>query len=398
MVLALPLLFFMVGRIVKPVSRVIHALTDGSQSLRDNDFSVSVALDRNDELGELVGAHNALGGALREERQSLFQRELLLDTVIQSTDIALLLTNKGQRVVYSNAAARQLFNKGQAVNGHAFTDLVNASPAAFSETVARGRDGLFTLDEDEAQTWHFSKRVFTLNAQAHSLYLFKQLTHELNRQEVATWKKVIRLISHELNNSLAPISSLAHSGQKVLEKDANPERLLTIFSTIEDRAKHLKAFIESYAKFARLPTPIPKPIRWREFFAQLRESMDFSLDSEIPDLEGFADPAQLEQVMINLIKNAHESGSPPDQIRLSLNQHGNTQVIRLTDQGGGISDEVMKNALLPFFSTKSSGTGLGLPLCREIIEAHGGRLSIQNTADGSGLSIEISLDRPYTDT
>ena len=127
-------------------------------------------------------------------------------------------------------------------------------PAAMREAVERKRDGLFAVETDADQdTYHLSQREFILNAQAHSLYLFKRLTREINRQEVATWKKVIRVIGHELNNSLAPISSLAHSGGLVLD-DPKQEQLAEIFATIEERSNHLKAFIDGYARFAKLPS------------------------------------------------------------------------------------------------------------------------------------------------
>ena len=390
LLVALPLAWVGVNRIVAPAVSVIRALTDGADSLRDNDFSISVALDRSDELGDLVEAHNLLGGALRDERQSLFQRELLLDTVIQTTDLALVLTNMHGQVVYSNGAARQLFNSGRPVNGHRFGALLDDCASAFRDAVTVQRDGLFTIEGDEPQTYHLSQNAFTLNAQPHRLYLFKQLTQELGRQEVATWKNVIRVISHELNNSLAPISSLAHSGQTLVSKQSDDERLATIFSTIEDRSSHLKDFIESYARFARLPAPRPEIIDWPAFIDSLRNAVDFQLVKPLPDIRCRVDPAQFEQVLINLLKNAHESGSPPEHIAVRAQIHDDKVVFTVSDRGGGISEEVMRNALLPFYSTKATGTGLGLPLCREIVEAHGGRLSLVNLPD-RGLEVRISL-------
>ena len=229
-----------------------------------------------------------------------------------------------------------------------------------------------------------------MNAQPHRLFLFKQLTQELGRQEVATWKNVIRVISHELNNSLAPISSLAHSGQTLVSKQGDDERLATIFSTIEDRSSHLKHFIESYARFARLPAPRPEAVDWPAFIESLRNAVDFQLVEPLPDIACKVDPGQFEQVLINLLKNAHESGSPPEHISVRARVHDGRAVFTVADRGGGISEEVMRNALLPFYSTKATGTGLGLPLCREIVEAHGGRLSLVNLPD-KGLEVRIAL-------
>jgi len=387
---ALPLLWIGVHRIVAPATRVIRALTDSADNFRDKDFSVSIARRRSDELGDLIAAHNELGAVFRVERQTLFQRELLLDTVIQTTDIALILTNLGAHIVYSNAAARELFNNGKPINGLRFGELLRSMPSAFSQAVATGRGGLFTYEDDDSQTYHLSQESFSLNAQPHQLFLFKRLTQELSRQEVATWKKVIRLVSHELNNSLAPISSLAHSGRTLLRKASEDERLDTIFATIEDRSDHLKNFIESYAQFARLPAPRLENIDWPNFITRLQNVIEFQLPQSVPVIRCRVDPAQFEQLLINLLKNAHESGSSLDKITMTIEERNDSYLFVVADEGGGISDEVMQNALLPFYSTKKTGTGLGLPLCREIIEAHGGRLSLQNL-DNKGLQVIISL-------
>jgi nitrogen fixation/metabolism regulation signal transduction histidine kinase len=393
MLVALPLLWFAIHRIVGPAVAVIRALTDSAESFRDKDFSVSVAADRRDELGKLITAHNRLGSVFRLERQTLFQRELLLDTVIQTTDIALVLSNFSGQIVYSNAAARELFNTGQPINGSHFSALLEHVHGAFAEAVAAGKDGLFTYEDDEPHTYHLSQDSFTLNAQPHRLFLFKQLTQELSRQEVATWKKVIRVISHELNNSLAPISSLAYSGKKLVSQNKMDSRLDTIFATIGERSSHLKNFIESYARFARLPTPRLEQIDWPEFMDRLKNTVAFELSAPLPEIHCRVDPAQFEQVLINLLKNAHESGSPVDKINVTIVQRHDLCIFAVTDEGGGISDEVMQSALLPFYSTKKSGAGLGLPLCREIVEAHGGRLSLLNVGT-HGLQVTVSLPSP----
>ena len=377
-------------RAVSPVKNIILALRDGVSGLKDSDFSTSIASKRTDEVGQLVDVYNELGDVLRRERHSLFQRELLLDTVIQTTPLALVLVNPSERVVYSNTTARGLFRDGRPLNGLNFNNMLNDNDEGFRRAVGAGRDGLFTVNEDdEPHTYHLSVRRFELNAQPHRLFLFKQLTHELSRQEVATWKKVIRLISHELNNSLAPISSLAHSGTLVLQKP-DTTKLAEIFATIEERSAHLKRFIEGYARFARLPSPRLEPVDVAAFVDTLQHTIDFSWSPDGNYGQMKADPAQLEQVFINLLKNAHESGSPPGDVELTVSGYNGRVRFDVNDRGAGMSEQVLKNALLPFYSTKQKGTGLGLPLCREIVEAHNGRLSIANR-DGGGLSVSVQL-------
>ena len=387
--------------VTRPWSRVLHAVRDGILSLRDRDFSVSVGHVSDDELGELVAAYNSLGDLLRRERLDLYHRELLLDTVIQTTPLVTVLTNATGRIVYSNLAARQLLHAGRKLEGLDFAGLVATAPAALQEALGGDGDRLFTIEiEGEPQVYHLSQRQFLLNTQPHRLVLLKQLTRELAAQEVVVWKKVIRVIAHELNNSLAPISSLAHSGQLLARQPGAahpaggdpetgasivPTQLERVFSTIAERAAHLTTFIEGYAQFAKLPHPRIAPVPWREFVSRLQDTMRFSLVGPVPEGAGSFDASQMEQVLINLLKNAAESGSAAEDISVALREQGAGIVIEVSDRGTGLTDEVLRDALLPFYSTKAAGTGLGLTVCREIVDAHGGRLSLANRVDGGAV-------------
>ena len=382
---AVPLLLWLARRITRPWVQVVRAVRDGIVSLRDHDFSTSIGSTPDVELTALTNAYNSLGDLLRRERLDLYQRELLLDTVIQTTPLSLVLTDAGERVVYSNVAARQLLRSGRKLEGLDFAAVLTGSPAPLREALAGGGDTLFTMDVDgEPQVYHLSQRRFLLNARPHRLVLLKQLTRELAAQEVAVWKKVIRVIAHELNNSLAPINSLAHSGQ-LLARDPDPAQLARVFETIGERAAHLATFIDGYARFAKLPRPRPAVVSWAQFLARLEGTMRFRIAGPIPDAPATFDASQLEQVMINLLKNAAESGSPPDEITVGVHDSAPGFRVEVGDRGGGLSDGALRDALLPFFSTKPAGTGLGLTLCREIVEAHGGRLSLANRPGGGAL-------------
>ena len=385
-------------------SQVVRAVRDGVLSLKDHDFSISIARVPNKELSELVTAYNALGELLRRERLDLYQRELLLDTVIQTTPLVMVLTNCVGRVVYSNIAARQLFHGGRKLEGLDFPTLLSDIPAplreALSGTPSAGGDSLFTLEVgDESQVYHLSQRSFHLNAQGHRLILLKQLTRELAAQEVAVWKKVIRVIAHELNNSLAPIASLVHSGH-LLSQDLPAEsparkHLERIFTTVGDRTAHLTSFIDGYARFAKLPRPRLAPVTWTDFLTCLEGTTDFRVEGALPERPANLDVSQFEQVMINLLKNAAESGSAPEEIAVAIREAhdagiGRGFVVEVADRGSGLAEHVLRDALLPFYSTKPAGTGLGLTLCREIVEAHEGRLSIANR-DGGGALVTLWL-------
>ena len=203
---------------------------------------------------------------------------------------------------------------------------------------------------------------------------------------------MIRIISHELNNSVAPIASMVNSG-RFLTQHLDNTKLQLIFDTIENRTSHLSQFISHYAQFAKLPLPQKQLIDWPKITQQLAQQYPFQVLSALPQIPIKLDSVQLEQVLINLLKNAHESGADADSVALIFEDITHPVaglLIKVNDQGSGMSSEVLSQALLPFYSTKQSGTGIGLPLCREIIEAHGGRISLQSRPEG-GLSVKVWL-------
>ncbi len=388
--IALPVTIYVVRRAFAPSLAMFRALTGTVTSYRDGDFAFSLSWKRNDELGELVDAHNALGDTLRQQRVGLVQRELLLDTMVQHTPVAMLLFDQAERVVYGNLAARKLLGDGRRLEGESMRAILDAGPEAFRDAVARGGDGLFVVErEGEEDVYYLARSHFRLNARPHELFVLRQLTTELHRQEVRTWKKVIRVISHELNNSLAPVASLAHSGSELVARQKY-EQLDKVFATIAERARHLEGFIQGYARFAKLPAPRPETTAWPEFVERLRSQVAFAIDGALPAEPARFDRAQLEQALVNLLRNAHESGSPASEVRMRVKRAASSVTIDVLDRGSGMNADVLANALLPFYSTKRGGTGLGLALVREIAEAHGGRVAIANR-EGGGLSVTIVL-------
>jgi two-component system nitrogen regulation sensor histidine kinase NtrY len=401
------LMWWTLRRATAPVRSLLRALAGTTSSYRDGEYNFSVYWPGNDELGDLVQAHRELGDVLREQRQGLVQRELLLDTMVQNTPVSMLLLANGgdgiQRVMFSNLAARKLLHNGWKLEGQTMQNVLETMPVELRDAIERGGDSLFAVrgpgdadddaDEDDEQVYHLSRRNFHLNGRPHDLLLIRLLTAELRRQEVQTWKKVIRVISHELNNSLAPIASLAHSGGELVRREKT-ERLEEVFATIEERARHLEGFIRGYARFAKLPQPQLQNVQWRQFLSGLQLQIPFRMADIPEDLYGRVDIAQLGQALLNLLKNAHEAcaeADPPnDDVELRLTRLPQWLRLEVLDRGKGMNEAVLQNALMPFYSTKRNGTGLGLALTREIVEAHGGRVSLQNRREG-GLCVAIFL-------
>ncbi|KZN67575.1 sensor histidine kinase [Pseudoalteromonas luteoviolacea] len=369
--------------------KAVEALNVGLLNFKDGDFSNQLAYQSDDEFGELCQLYNETAQQLRKEKQWLYQREMMLDKMLQSAPQALLLINDNGVVVFANQSAQNLVGSVQALEGLSISQVQDTAPQEITTAISTAQDGLISIcqgDVDE-QVWHASVGEILLNNQHHNLYIFKQLTRELNRQEVAVWKKVIRVISHELNNSLGPISSMSHSG-KIIATKLDDTRLHRVFSTIDERISHLTEFVQGYGTFAKLPMPILSTIEIRPLLESIQLQWPSRIQCDVDTLQ--ADKGQLEQLIINLLKNAHESGSEPDAISLSVQSSNGITKFLFEDAGQGMSEAVLTSALVPFYSTKNSGTGLGLALCREIVEAHNGYINLSNRASG-GLCVEVGL-------
>ena len=392
LVLVIPPLLWAVRRFVRPLTRTLDGLADGIRAFQDRDFSMRIATKRGDELGDLVRLYNRVGEILHEERGQIRQRELLLQSALDQSPIAIVLVNPLDRIIYANHEARELFLGGGRLVGRKFAEVLDSCPTEMRQVLGAGTSGIFTAsDGTEAETYHVAQRSFLVNRQPHALVLLRRMTAELSRREAEIWKKVIRIISHELNNSLAPISSLAHSGLQIAREEGRAERLEPLYASIRERVDHLTGFLEGYARFARLPEPRKQDVDWDEWLTALGELYAFERSRKAPAEPGYFDPAQLQQVLINLLKNAAEAGETDAAVGLAVDRlpDGGFRV-QVLDRGHGMSEEVMRSAMLPFYSTKPSGSGVGLPLCREIVEAHGGSMRIQ-ARQGGGTEVSFWL-------
>ena len=381
MLATVPAVLWCARWITSSIALLLQSLEDAMRAFHDGDFSMRLAV-KNDESSEVTRLYNEVADALRTQRADVYEKELLLDTILQRTPVAVILTNSADRIVYSNIAARELFAGGGRIDGERAGSILDRVTDPMREALAAGGDAIVTIPAAEhEETFHVSQRTFRLNTLEHRLILVERLTAELRRQEVAVWKKAIRVINHEINNTVAPISSLFHSARIAQEKPDRRHKLGEIYDAIDERLAFLRSFLESYAQFARLPTPRKVHARWREILNDVRALYGFRVEG---DAEGevFADRAQLQQVLINLVKNAHESGSDPASIVVSLQRAVDGAIVRVADAGRGMSEDVLRQALVPFYSTKAGGSGVGLALSNEIVEAHGGRMRLEARTGG----------------
>ena len=385
LLVGVPLGAWLVARLVRPLSRTLNGLHFGIASFHDHDFSVRLASPRTDELGDLARLFNEVGETLQNERLAVRSRELLLESALDSSPVAIVLVNPLDRVVFSNLEARRLLTGGTRLEGRRFVaDIQENCPPAMRDMLSGDGDGVFSVDhENGIETYHLSRREFVLNRRRHVLVVLYRMTAELGRQEAEIWKKVIRVISHELNNSLAPVSSLVHSAELISQRPEHAGRADEVFATIRERLGHLKEFIDGYAHFARLPAPRREETSWRELVENLEEFPTLEVEGSLSSRSVWVDRAHVRQLLVNLLNNAVEASEGPPELGLRVDETADGGAcIQVFDRGHGMDEETMKRALLPFYSTKKTGSGLGLALCREIVEGHGGRISLQHRSGG----------------
>jgi two-component system nitrogen regulation sensor histidine kinase NtrY len=380
---------FICRRFTWPIAHLMDALINSTHNFKDKDFTTTIACDRDDDLGDLVRSLNEAGGLIRAERQDLYQRELLLETIFETTPIVMLLADNNDRVVFANIEARNMLADGERLEGFFLNDTLGNLPLEVATAIRNNETGLISLDNNgESRSFYVENRQFRLNARRHTLQQIREMSRELGRQEVSIWKKVIRVISHELNNSLAPISSLAHSGKIALANN-DVENLDKILTAIADRSQHLKSFIESYVKFARLSSPQLQAVLLLPILRDLQVEYGIELETDGLEEPVTLDSTQYQHLLINLIRNALEADESRS-VSVSVKRDAGLLHVAVRDKGPGMNKDVLQNALLPFYSTKQNGTGLGLALCREIVEAHNGQIGLSNLAEG-GLEVRIKL-------
>ena len=380
-------------------NQILQALLHGLRNLQDGDFSISLAIPKenkaNKSQDEVLALFNQVTDKLRQEKQSIYQRELLLDKVVNASDVVTVLVNHRDTIIFSNRAAEHFF-KQKSMLGLSWENLLNETLPELILHHDKDNAIIQLLLNDSSvngdpsakteQSWHLSRHHLKLHGSRHQLTLLKPLTQAMHQQELQTWKKVIRVINHELNNSIAPISSMCHSGN-ILAERLNEPQLIRVFATISRRINKLAEFIQSYSQLARLSRPQKQTFDLIKTLKQLQELYQFSLSCPDTSLLFSGDESQIEQLLINLLKNAQQA-CPDKDSAVSVSRQQGKLVITVRDFGAGMPVEVLPKAFLPYYSTKADGSGIGLSICREISDGHQGQITLNNHHQG-GLQVEV---------
>jgi PAS domain S-box-containing protein len=340
---------------------------------------------------------NILGETLREQRLGALEASALLRRVMEEIDVAIFAFDGEDRLRLVNRAGERLL-------GQPLERLLGHTAESLKLTRCLQGPAPCTLDltfQGRLGRWDVRRTTFRQGGVRHQLLVLSDLSRALREEERQAWKRLIRVLSHEINNSLAPIKSMAGSLLSVLNRQPPPvdldEDLRQGLTVIAARSESLSRFMASYANLARLPPPTPGPVdvpTWVRRVANLETRMDVAVRSG-PAMTVEADWDQLDQLLINLVTNgvdaALETGGG---VEIGWGQRNGRLEVWVRDEGPGLSDTT--NLFVPFFTTRPGGSGIGLALSRQIAEAHGGSLSLKNRRDRSGCVARLSLPLEWT--
>ncbi len=375
--------------IVHPLLTLVNLL----DALRAGDYSLrSTSAKRGDALGEVLWEVNALASRLREQRLRVEEAGALLSKVLSNVDIAIFAFDDQRQLKLINAAGERLLAQGaESALGLTASELgledccADEIPSTLKTTFPGG-----------AGSFDLRRTTFREGGRPHQLLAITDLSRALREEERGAWQRLIRVLGHELNNSLAPIRSMASTLSGLVAREPLPhdwrEDVLGALQIIGDRADSLTRFMAGYTRLARLPPPTKRKVSLRALLqraARLEQRLPVVIEDG-PDVTLMLDQDQIEQALINLIKNAAEAAlETRGGVRARLLERIGGVRIEIDDDGKGLAKT--ENLFVPFFTTKPGGSGVGLVLARQIIENHAGTLALSNRLDATGCRVTIEL-------
>src|SRR5216684_1805067 len=384
--LAIVILVFAAGFISAARDHVVHPLQTMSNllaALREGDYSIRARGARGgNALGEVLLEINSLGETLRLQRLGAFEATALLRTIMSEIDVAIFTFDPERRLRLVNRA-------GETLLGRTIDKLLGKSAKEL------GLDRCFDADEDEplalnfpgwSGRWGIRRSTFREQGLPHELLVLTDLSRTLREEERRAWQRLVRVLGHEMNNSLAPIKSLAASLESLLRRDPLPadwkDDASSGLNSIASRADSLSRFLQAYTRLTKLPPPQKQDV---DLARLVQRVVDLEPRLKVQILPGpktviRADAAQVEQALINLVHNAVDAAlETRGNVTLGWREKGNCVEVLVEDDGPGIMNPA--NLFVPFFTTKPEGSGIGLPLSRQIAEAHDGTLLLMNRTD-----------------
>jgi nitrogen fixation/metabolism regulation signal transduction histidine kinase len=395
--LSLLIIGFWLGFSVSLQSRVVRTLQTMANllsALREGDFSIRARGAGHDEpLGDVFWEINFLGSVLQAQRLGALEATALLRTVMEEIDVAVFAFDSEETLRLVNRSGQELLaTPAERILGHSATELGLKDWLEGEDTRV-----LPNLKfPGGAGRWGMRRTSFREGGRPHTLIVVADLSVPLREEELKAWQRLVRVLGHELNNSLAPIKSIAGSLSAILKRGQRApdweDDMRSGLDIIESRADGLSRFMQAYARLAKLPQPTLAPVDVAPLIrraAALETRLAIAVAGG-PDVTIQVDAAQIEQVLINLFKNAVDAAlDTKGGVRVGWQQKGSTLEVHIEDDGRGLASTA--NLFVPFFTTKPNGSGIGLLLCRQITENHGGSLSLKNREGVPGCLATLRL-------
>ncbi len=380
----------------------LDLIRTGAELMSERDFTSRFREVGQPEMDTLIRIYNEMTERLRDERLRLEERNHLLDRLLAASPAGILTLDFDGRVSSLNRSARALLQLPRVEDGELAGEALDGL-GPLGEALAAVPLGESRVIADGPRRLKVARAEFFDRGFARSFLLIEELTEELRESEKAAYGKLIRMMSHEVNNSVGPVSSLLDSfrGYGAALGDEDRHDFEGGIDAAVARMQRLGAFMNGFAEVVRLPEPDRRPCDLRQLLDEIlfllrpelerrRIRAEWETSDAVPPLD--LDRNQIEQVLVNVLKNAMESIGEDGRIGLRLTVEEGRPVLALSDTGLGIPDDIRPLLFTPFFSTKRDGRGLGLTLVREILTAHGARFGLENR-EGGGAELRIGFEK-----